>query len=109
MAGSVWEAREADAEQLRLGWEHQDEDPLLSTLDSLRARRLRLEADMRLLIAYGRRFELRPNKLIDLAEVRDVHLRSPHRLRHRRDRPGRRDPRPLPGPGRRNGRGTRRR
>ena len=32
MAGSVWEAREAEAEQLRLGWEHQDEDPLLSTL-----------------------------------------------------------------------------
>src|SRR5947207_13218975 len=68
MAGSVWEAREADAEQLRLGWEHQDEDPLLSTLDSLRARRLRLEADMRLLIAYGRRFVYpRPYKLIDLA------------------------------------------
>ena len=70
MAGSVWEAREADAEQLRLGWEHQDEDPLLSTLDSLRARRLRLEADMRLLIAYGRRFVYpRPYKLIDLAEA----------------------------------------
>ena len=110
MAGSVWEAREADAGQLRLGWEHQDEDPLLSTLDSLRARRLRLEADMRLLIAYGRRFVYpRPYKLIDLAEAAgDVHLRSPHRLRHGRDRPGRRDPRPLPGPGRRNSRGTRR-
>ena len=37
MAGSVREAREGDAEQLRLGWEHQDEDPLLSTLDGLRA------------------------------------------------------------------------
>ena len=35
MAGSAWEAREAEAEQLRLGWEHQDEDPLLATLASL--------------------------------------------------------------------------
>ena len=70
MAGSVWEAREAEAGQLRLGWEHQDEDPLLSTLASLRAQRLRLEADMRLLIAYGRRFVYpRPYKLIDLAEA----------------------------------------
>ena len=70
MAWSVHEAREAEAEQLRLGWEHQDEDPLLSTLAGLRARRLRLEADMRLLIAYGRRFTYpRPYKLIDLANA----------------------------------------
>ena len=45
-------------------------DPLLSTLARLRQERLRLEADMRLLIAYGRRFtHPRPYKLIDLANA----------------------------------------
>lgn len=38
-----------------MAWEEGGIDPLLSTLASLRAQRLRLEADMRLLIAYGRR------------------------------------------------------
>ena len=42
-----------------MAWEEGGIDPLLSTLASLRAQRLRLEADMRLLIAYGRRRPLR--------------------------------------------------
>lgn len=67
---SVWEEREEEARQLRLAWEEGGIDPLLATLASLRAQRLRLEADMRLLIAYARRFtHPRPYKLIDLAEA----------------------------------------
>jgi hypothetical protein len=66
----VWEERDEEARQLRLAWEEGDIDPLLATLASLRAQRLRLEADMRLLIAYARRFtHPRPYKLIDLAEA----------------------------------------
>jgi hypothetical protein len=66
----VWEEREEEARQLRLSWEEGGTDPLLATLASLRAQRLRLEADMRLLIAYARRFtHPRPYKLIDLAEA----------------------------------------
>jgi hypothetical protein len=69
-ADQVWEKREEEAQQLRLAWEEGGSDPLLSTLESLRAQRLRLEADMRLLIAYARRFtHPRPYKLIDLAEA----------------------------------------
>jgi hypothetical protein len=69
-AARVWEEREEEAGQLRLSWEEGGIDPLLSTLASLRAQRLRLEADMRLMIAYARRFtHPRPYKLIDLAEA----------------------------------------
>ena len=60
-----------DMEQgLRMSWAEEDVDPLLSTLADLRNRRLQLEADMRLLIAYGRCFtHPRPYKLIDLANA----------------------------------------
>ena len=69
-ANQVWEEREEEARQLRLAWEEGGSDPLLCTLESLRTQRLRLEADMRLLIAYARRFtHPRPYKLIDLAEA----------------------------------------
>ena len=69
-AGRVWEEREEEAGQLRLSWEEGGIDPLLTTLASVRAQRLRLEADMRLLIAYGRCFtHPRPYKLIDLANA----------------------------------------
>jgi hypothetical protein len=62
--------REELAESLRNSWSYGDVDPLLSTLASLRRQRLRLEAEMRLLIAYGRRFtHPRPYKLIDLANA----------------------------------------
>ena len=58
------------AEGLRMSWAEEDIDPLLSTLTALRNRRLQLEADMRLLIAYGRCFtHPRPYKLIDLANA----------------------------------------
>jgi hypothetical protein len=70
MAEGVLREREELAEALRLAWDEDDEDPLLSMLERLRAQRLRLEADMRLLIAYGRCFtHPRPYKLIDLANA----------------------------------------
>jgi hypothetical protein len=70
MAEGVLREREELAENLRLAWDHGEEDPLLSMLEQLRAQRLRLEADMRLLIAYGRCFtHPRPYKLIDLANA----------------------------------------
>jgi hypothetical protein len=69
-AEAAWQEREEMAEELRTAWSEGDIDPLLATLTSLRNRRLQLEADMRLLIAYGRRFtHPRPYKLIDLAEA----------------------------------------
>jgi hypothetical protein len=69
-AEAAWQEREETAEGLRTGWSEGDIDPLLSTLTSLRNRRLQLEADMRLLIAYGRCFtHPRPYKLIDLANA----------------------------------------
>ncbi len=70
MAEEVWQERESLAEALRLSWQEEDADPLLSTLADLRQQRLRLEADMRLLMAYGRCFtHPRPYKLIDLANA----------------------------------------
>ena len=69
-AEAAWQERQETAEDLRTGWSEGDIDPLLSTLASLRNRRLQLEADMRLLIAYGRCFtHPRPYKLIDLANA----------------------------------------
>ncbi|HTS99359.1 MAG TPA: hypothetical protein VMI33_22340 [Streptosporangiaceae bacterium] len=69
-AAATWQERDDDAAQLRLAWGEGGIDPLLSTLAGLRAQRLRLEADTRLLIAYARRFtHPRPYKLIDLAEA----------------------------------------
>ena len=66
----ILQEREELAESLRNSWSHGDVDPLLSTLASLRQQRLRLEAEMRMLIAYGRRFtHPRPYKLIDLANA----------------------------------------
>jgi hypothetical protein len=70
MAEEAREERESLAESLRLSWQEEGDDPLLSTLAGLRQQRLRLEADMRLLMAYGRRFtHPRPYKLIDLANA----------------------------------------
>lgn len=70
MAEGVLREREELAEALRLAWDEGEEDPLLSMLERLRVQRLRLEADMRLLIAYGRCFtHPRPYKLIDLANA----------------------------------------
>ncbi len=69
-AGEALQEREDMAEGLRMSWAEEDIDPLLSTLTSLRNSRLQLEADMRLLIAYGRCFtHPRPYKLIDLANA----------------------------------------
>lgn len=69
-AEETGQEREEMAEHLRLSWNEEDIDPLLSTLTSLRNQRLQLEADMRLLIAYARRFtHPRPYKLIDLANA----------------------------------------
>jgi AraC-like DNA-binding protein len=70
MAEEAWRDREDLAERLRLHLQEEGSDPLLSTLADLAAQRLRLEADMRLLMAYGRCFTApRPYKLIDLARA----------------------------------------
>jgi hypothetical protein len=70
MAQQAREERESRAEELRLSWQQEGADPLLSTLAGLRQQRLRLEAQMRLLMAYGRCFtHPRPYKLIDLASA----------------------------------------
>ena len=70
MTQQILQERQDLAEQLRNSWTGGGIDPLLATLEGLRAQRLRLEADMRLLIAYGRRFtHPRPYKLIDLASA----------------------------------------
>lgn len=62
--------REELAESLRNSWSYGDVDPLLSTLSGLHAQRLQLESQMRMLIAYARRFtHPRPYKLIDLANA----------------------------------------
>ena len=67
-SGQLEEEQEERAESLRVAWDEGGVDPLLSTLAQLRRERLRLEAELRLLIAYGRRFtHPRPYKLIDLA------------------------------------------
>jgi hypothetical protein len=60
----------ASGQSLRTAWDEGGIDPLLSSLASLRQQRLRLEAEMRLLLAYGRRFtHPRPYKLVDLANA----------------------------------------
>jgi hypothetical protein len=64
------EEREEMAESLRNAWSGGGIDPLLDTLSGLRQQRLRLEEEMRLLIAYARHFtHPRPYKLIDLANA----------------------------------------
>ncbi len=74
----AWQERESFAELLRLSWQEEDADPLLSTLADLRQRRLRLEAGMRLLMAYGRCFtHPRPYKLIDLANAAGLSISGP--------------------------------
>jgi hypothetical protein len=70
MAEAAWQEREETAEDLRLSLQERGIDPLLSTLAGLHEQRLQLEADMRLLMAYGRCFTRpRPYKLIDLARA----------------------------------------
>jgi hypothetical protein len=70
VAEAAWQAREDMAEELRLSLQEGGIDPLLSTLAGLSEQRLRLEADMRLLMAYARCFiQPRPYKLIDLARA----------------------------------------
>ena len=70
LVDDVWRERDEAAESLRMSWSEEGTDPLLSTLSGLRQQRLQLEAQMRLLIAYGRCFvHPRPYKLIDLANA----------------------------------------
>jgi hypothetical protein len=62
--------RQDAEEQLRLGWEEGDLDPLLSALASARRAREHAERQIRHLVAYGREFITpRPYTLGDLAEA----------------------------------------
>lgn len=65
------EEREAFEQGLRLTWEHEDDyDPLLGQIAAARNAMLAAEAQMRLLIAYGREFTRpRPYRLEDLARA----------------------------------------
>jgi hypothetical protein len=67
----VAEDREAYEQALRLTWEHEDDyDPLLGEIVAARNVMLAAEAQMRLLIAYGREFTRpRPYRLEDLARA----------------------------------------
>jgi hypothetical protein len=104
-ATATLQGRDDEASELRLAWKDGGIDPLLSTLAALRARRLRLEADTRLLIAYARRFtHPRPYKLIDLAEAAGMSI-SGTRIAYDDDELDQlaellsRPPLPLPGDG----------
>ena len=61
--------RQLTAEQLRLGWEEGDHDPVLSALASARWAKEHAETQIRHLIAYGREFGRRPYTLNELAET----------------------------------------
>jgi hypothetical protein len=66
----VTEERERFADQLRLGWEEAELDPLLGQIQAARAAMLAAERRLRLLIAYGREFVgHRPYRLEDLAHA----------------------------------------
>lgn len=55
---------------LEAAWDQDGADLLLDTLAHLRRQRLRLEEQMRLLVAYGRHFTpVRPYRLTELAEA----------------------------------------
>ena len=70
MAEAAWQEREELAEQLRLSLQEGGVDPLLSVLRQRRGDQLQAEADIRLLIAYARRFTSpQPYKLSDLASA----------------------------------------
>jgi hypothetical protein len=69
-ADHILHEREELAESLQNSWSYGDIDPLLSTLTRLQEQRLKLEFQMRILIAYAREFtHPRPYKLIDLANA----------------------------------------
>jgi hypothetical protein len=58
------------AERLRLAWDEDDADPLLTALAEARRARERVDAVIRQLVAYGREFvQPRPYTLADLAEA----------------------------------------
>ena len=66
----------------------QDGDPVLAALRAARDRRDQADRDIRILLAYARELATpRPYRLADLAEAsRQIHLRRPDRLHHRRCR-----------------------
>ena len=70
VADQVQQEREELGEQLRLGWEEGDADPLLGLVAAARQEMLAAEQRMRLLIAYGREFvNPRPYTLEGLAQA----------------------------------------
>jgi hypothetical protein len=60
--------QERTVEQLQLGWEHGDQDPLIGALVDARRAKEQAEQRIRELLAYGREFvQPRPYTLVDLA------------------------------------------
>ena len=64
----IAEAQQSTLENLRIGWEHFDQDPLISALAGARRAKEQAEQEIRELLAYGREFvQPRPYTLGDLA------------------------------------------
>ncbi|GAA2531752.1 hypothetical protein [Pilimelia columellifera] len=64
----VAESQENALENLRIGWEHAEQDPLISALAQARRAKELAEQEIRELLAYGREFvQPRPYTLSDLA------------------------------------------
>ena len=64
----IAEAQQSTQENLRIGWEHFDQDPLISALAGARRAKEQAEQEIRELLAYGREFvQPRPYTLGDLA------------------------------------------
>lgn len=62
------ERQERALENLRIGWEHFEQDPLISALTAARRAKEQAEQEIRELLAYGREFvQPRPYTLGDLA------------------------------------------
>ncbi|MDG4829256.1 hypothetical protein O7627_08050 [Solwaraspora sp. WMMD1047] len=62
------DAQQRTAEDLRLSWEHGDQDPLIGALNTARRAKEQAEEQIRQLVAYGREFvQPRPYTLGDLA------------------------------------------
>ncbi|MFG2060303.1 hypothetical protein ACGFIK_02665 [Micromonospora sp. NPDC048871] len=69
-AAEAFDAQQRTAENLRLSWEHGDQDPLIGALNTARRAKEQAEEQIRQLVAYGREFvQPRPYTLGDLANA----------------------------------------
>lgn len=68
MCEQALQQRQQEAERMRFGWEEDDQDPVLSSVNAARAKMLAAEQELRRLLAYARECtHPRPYTLADLA------------------------------------------